>query len=65
MPKDADPKEMKDQYKDMIARRDKKWDINPKPKMDFEARVIIWEYNAGKYVNDKYDIIDLFVTANF
>ncbi len=56
---------MKDQYKDMIARRDKKWDINPKPKMDFEARVIIWEYNAGKYVNDKYDIIDLFVTANF
>jgi len=49
----------------MIARRDKKWDINPKPEMKFEARVIIWEYNAGKYVNDKYDIIDLFVTANF
>lgn len=48
----------------MVAKRDKIWDINPKPRVPYEARVIIWEVN-GINDDDKYDIVDIFVTCNF
>ena len=40
-----------------------KWDINPKPPVEYEARMIIWETEDVPRV-DAEDCVDIFVTAN-